>query len=62
MSSNINASKVNPMKITIVPVERNLSDPIQARLRENELTLKKSKLWVRRNKVSPISVATQLSK
>ena len=46
--------KVNPLTIKVVKQKINLNDPIQARLIENKLTLKKSNLWVRRNKIQPV--------
>lgn len=54
MSSNAKKSKVKPSNIKITNQNINLNDPIQARLFENILTLKKSNLWRRRNKIQPI--------
>ena len=54
MSSNMSTHKVNPLTIKVVKQKINLNDPIQARLIENKLTLKKSNLWVRRNKIQPV--------
>lgn len=54
MSSNMSTSKVNPITIKVVKQKIDLNDPIQARLYENKLTLKKSNLWVRRNKIQPV--------
>ena len=63
MSSDIRSFKINPMNIKIVSPKSNLNDPIQARLLENKLTLKNSKLWNkrRRGKVYPIIKTTTLS-
>ena len=54
MSYNMSTSKVNPNTIKVVKQKIDLNDPIQARLYENKLTLKKSNLWVRRNKIQPV--------
>ena len=54
MSSNMSTSKVNPITIKVIKQQIDLNDPIQARLFENKLTLKNSKLWGRRNKIQPI--------
>ena len=63
MSSDIRSFKINPMNIKIVSPKSNPNDPIQARLLENKLTLKNSKLWNkrRRGKVYPIIKTTTLS-
>ena len=55
MSSNMSTSKVNPLAIKTVSHVVNLNDPIQARLAENKLTIKNSKLWIRRNRIHPVS-------
>lgn len=50
--------KVNPLAISIPKNTKfDLNDPIQARMSENVLSIKKSNLWRRRNKVSPDSKA-----
>ena len=54
MSSNMSTSKVNPLAIKTVSHVVNLNDPIQARLAENKLTIKNSKLWIRRNRIHPV--------
>ena len=51
----MSTSKVNPMVIKTVSHIVNLNDPIQARLAENKLTIKNSKLWIRRNRIQPVS-------
>ena len=51
----MSTSKVNPMVIKTVSHRVNLNDPIQARLAENKLTIKNSKLWIRRNRIYPVS-------
>ena len=54
MSSNMSTS-INPLAIKTVSHVVNLNDPIQARLAENKLTIKNSKLWIRRNRIHPVS-------
>lgn len=52
--------KVNPLAISIPKNTKfDLNDPIQARISENILSMKKSTLWRRRNKVSPESKTKQ---
>ena len=51
-----NSSSVTPIKSNNMKYVTNMSDPINARIKENKLTLKNSQLWRRRNKrVYPMS-------
>ena len=51
-----NSSSVTPTKSNNMEYVTNMSDPINARIKENKLTLKNSQLWRRRNKrVYPMS-------
>lgn len=51
-----NSSSVTPIKSNNMKYVTNMSDPINARIKENNLTLKNSQLWRRRNKrVYPMS-------
>lgn len=51
-----NSSSVTPTKSNNMKYVTNMSDPINARIKENKLTLKNSQLWRRRNKrVYPMS-------